>query len=507
MPGLRVLIIDDDELLSEYIKVHLEDLGCVVATAVSGEQGLAMMDSFSPQLVLVDWMMEGINGLEVCRALRRGRNGQLLYIMMFTQHGNDDLLVDAFDAGADDFIPKPIVPRVLLARIGGGARMIRLQEQVERERREAHRYLDIVEVLVLGVDMGGNITLLNRKACEVLGYAEHDILGKNWLDTIIPEVYRESMRSILEHAAGGDMEGLNYFETQVLARSGEQRLVAWYNNIIVDGGKVTGMLYAGEDITEARDADLKRKIFAEHLQQAQKIQAVGNLTGGITHNFNNILASIIGYAELAKEVADESGEENIKFFLDSIRSVCVDARGLIDALLAFSQGVDGESKVPLLPPVLNDIERMLKPVLNSSVEFSVEATAQIPQVLINPEDVHQMLANLSINARDAMGDGGSIVVSLLHQQSLSGTCSSCHQVFEGEFIELTVSDNGSGISGGICGSIFDPFFTTKAVGKGTGLGLSMVHGTMHGYDGHILMEPRAGGGTSVRLLFPVQQDN
>lgn len=113
--GLRILIIDDDEFLCQEIKLHLEAGGHIVALASSGEQGLDLVDSFHPQIVLVDWLMNGMDGLEVCRTLRESRRNRLLYIMVFTQHDNEDLLVEAFDAGADDYIPKPVSPRILHA--------------------------------------------------------------------------------------------------------------------------------------------------------------------------------------------------------------------------------------------------------------------------------------------------------------------------------------------------------------------------------------------------------
>jgi len=233
------------------------------------------------------------------------------------------------------------------------------------------------------------------------------------------------------------------------------------------------------------------------------MQAVGNLTGGIAHNFNNILASVIGYTELAQELTADSDEKNLNFFLDSVHEAGIEARRLVETLLSFSRGRDGEAKAPLLLPVLNDVKRMLTPLLTSSVQLSVNMSQKIPMVLANPEDIHQMVTNLCINARDAMGDSGEIVISLHHQAHLVATCDSCHEAFEGEYVELRVADDGAGISSDVLESMFDPFFSIKAVGKGTGLGLSMVHGTMHGYQGHILVDTNSGEGTRFRLLFPV----
>ncbi len=447
--------------------------------------------------------MKGMDGLEVCRALRKSRLGQLLYIMIFTQHNNEDLLVNAFNAGADDFIPKPIATRVLLARVRAGERLIRLQEEVERERREAHRYLDIVDVIVLGLNTLGEITLLNGKGCDVLGYAERELLGSNWFQTILPKNCRDPIKALFEYTVSGNMEDLGYFESQLVTRTGEHRLIAWRNSVIYDEGTLSGFLFSGEDITKNRAVEQDREQLSQRLQQAQKMQAVGNLTGGIAHNFNNILASVIGYTELAQEALSDSGDKNLKLFLDNIHEAGMEAKGLVESLMSFSRGDDGEHRTPLLSPVLEDVERMLKPVLTASVQLHVQVSEPIPKVLINPEDVHQMVTNLCINARDAMGNSGAIELSLRHQQKLSATCDSCHHHFENEYVELSVSDYGSGISEEVVSRMFEPFFTTKDVGKGTGLGLSMVHGAMHGYQGHILVEPRPGGGTRVRLLFPV----
>ncbi|NOX76040.1 MAG: response regulator [Gammaproteobacteria bacterium] len=503
LPGLRILIIDDDEFLCQELRLRLEDIGHTVGVARSGEEGLACVDSFGPQLVLVDWLMTGMDGLEVCRALRKSRLGQLLYIMMFTQHDNEDLLVNAFNAGADDFIPKPITTRVLLARVRAGERLIRLQEEVERERREAHRYLDIVDVIVLGLNTLGEITLLNGKGCNTLGYTERELLGSNWFHTVLPKNCREPIKALFDHAVSGNMNNLGYFETQLVTRTGEYRLIAWRNSVIYDEGTLSGFLFSGEDITQKRQVEQEREQLSQHLQQAQKMQAVGNLTGGIAHNFNNILASVIGYTELAQEALPDSGDKNLKLFLDNIHDAGMEARGLVETLMSFSRGDDGGRQAVLLPPVLDDVGRMLKPVLTASMQLRVQASESVPRVLVNPEHIHQMVTNLCINARDAMGNTGTIELSLLHQPMLSATCHSCHQHFESEFVELSINDHGSGISKEVISRMFEPFFTTKDVGKGTGLGLAMVHGTLHGYQGHILVESRLGEGTRIRLLFPV----
>jgi PAS domain S-box-containing protein len=501
-PGFRILVIDDDEFLSLEIKIRLEGLGYSVATAASGQRGLELAELFQPQLVLVDWLMDGMDGLDVCRGLRKSRFGRQLYIMLLTGYDTESLLLQAFDAGVDDYVPKPIAPRVLLARIRAGERLILLQEQVEKGHREAHRYLHIVDVMIFGVNEQGDIALINRKSCDILGCCEEDVIGLNWLDYVIFEEYREPVRAILDYTASRGTENSGYFEALLQAQHGEQKLIAWRYSVIYENGALSGFLFAGEDLTEKRAAEREHQQLEKYLQQAQKMQAVGNLTGGIAHNFNNILASVIGYTELAQELVRDTESRSLTLFLNNIHEAGIEAKGLVETLMSFSRRGVADAQVPLLVPVLNDISRMLSPVLTSTVKLSVEVKGQVPVVLINPEQVHQMVTNLCINARDAMGDSGRIVISLRHHSHLKGVCSSCHHAFSGEYVELRVADNGGGVSDEVLVSMFDPFFSTKAVGKGTGLGLSMVHGSMHGSQGHILVDSTCGRGTDFRLLFP-----
>ena len=209
---------------------------------------------------------------------------------------------------------------------------------------------------------------------------------------------------------------------------------------------------------------------------------------------------------MVQEQIAESADESLKFFIDNIHEAGLEARDLVKNLASFSRGSNGELQTPLLSPVLEDIERMLKPVLTSSINLRLETTAQIPQVMVDPEHVHQMITNLCINARDALGGSGEVVISLRQQKHLTGVCSSCHEKFEGDFVELAVTDNGPGIPEAVIESMFDPFVSNKEVGQGTGLGLSMVHGSMHGSNGHILVTSRANEGTIIKLLFPVPKE-
>ncbi len=507
---LRVLVIDDDPFIIEEIRSILEDSGYSVESAKNGEEGIRVFNLFHPQLVLVDWRMPGMDGLDVCRELRKKRQIKPLHIAIFTQHGHESLLLEAFRLGANDFVAKPISPQALLARVGAVERQVVLQEQLNQKVEEVQYYLDSVEVIILGLDLSGKITLINRKGCDVLGYEEHELLGENWFSRCVPDDVRDQVFAKFNKVISGDASAVDENENPVITRTGGQRLVTWHNTLSFDeSGAISGVVSNGEDITEKRRIELESQRLSEQLNQAQKMQSVGVLTGGIAHNFNNILASIIGYTELTQEILSQNKDkqsQQLSLFLGNIHEAGIEAKCLVESLLSFSRGAENEKKTLLLSPIIEDIKRMLEPVLTSSISLTVKADDSLSEVLVDPGHIHQMVTNLCINARDAMGDSGEIELRLHKVRQIDAVCGSCHETFSGRFVELSVADIGEGIKAEVLAVMFEPFFSTKPVGKGTGLGLPMIHGTMHGYKGHILVESEVGGGakcgTTFRLFFP-----
>ena len=382
---LRILVVDDDSFILQEIALHLMGAGYQVETAESAAQALEKMDTFHPKIVLTDWIMEGMDGLELCRALRQRKNGHLLYIILLTSHDAEDSLVSAFDSGADDYIPKPVSPRILLARVQAGARLVRLQLEVEQARRE--------------------------------------------------QAERERM--------------------------------------------------------------------AQQIQRAHKMQAIGTLTGGIAHNFNNYLAAILGYAELAREMFPGVGDGQLDEFLDNIHQAGSEARDLVVSLRSFSSGGSDSRKVPLLGVMLDDIVRMLQPVMTASIRLKADFDSDVPLVLVSQDQMYQMMMSLCINAREAMEGAGEIGLCLRYVHDVRSTCASCHEWLGDDYLELSVRDTGRGIDAKTLQRVFDPFFSSKDVGRGTGLGLSVVHGIMHGCGGHVLVDSEVGEGSCFRLLFPV----
>jgi len=272
------------------------------------------------------------------------------------------------------------------------------------------------------------------------------------------------------------------------------------NALNLDGRPM--LLAAIRDVTERQRAEEARSQLEAQLRQAQKMEAIGHLTGGIAHDFNNILTSIMGYIALAGERPCVGEDTRLAHYLDQAQTAVRRARDLIHQMLTFSRGQRGEPRPVALSAVIQEATKLLRSILPSSVELNADQARDLPQTLIDPVHVEQVLMNLCINARDAMNHAGTIRLELRATQYVGTACTSCRQLVAGPYLEFAVSDNGPGIPDDVMDRMFEPFFTTKEVGKGSGMGLATVHGIVHEYGGHVLVETRAGAGATFRILLP-----
>jgi signal transduction histidine kinase len=259
------------------------------------------------------------------------------------------------------------------------------------------------------------------------------------------------------------------------------------------------------ELAFANDA---KEAFRLQMNQMQKVESIGRLTSGISHDFNNILACMLGYNELnhyiSEEMTNEKLSEELKYNTKQVDVAGQRAVTLIKKMMAYSRKETKKESMNVkpTPEVITEVLTMLQPALTSQIKWKVvlncDDTVQIDEV-----DLHQILTNLAVNARDAMKErGGIIKISLNKVVNLKSQCVACAETLEGDFIELSLSDNGTGIEPQTISRMFDPFFTTKQVGEGTGLGLFTVSGMVHHSHGHLLVDSTLGEGTTFRLLFP-----
>jgi len=311
---------------------------------------------------------------------------------------------------------------------------------------------------------------------------------------------------------------LNHLEktTRFEMRVAEQIITVNATSVVNDLKHRVGLVAEFENITERENNKLKLLSTIEKNQelnhqvnQMQKIESISRLTSGIAHDFNNILAAIIGYNQLNKFVAedclDEQLKEEIFFNTDQVAKASERATELIKKMMAYSRQNPTNKEIEIRPTcdVINDVLDMMRPALTSIFQLYAEVDSDLT-IQIDSTSLHQILTNLIVNARDAMKQGGSVTISLKQVTKQQLVCNACVQKLEGDFIELSISDMGTGIDQKVIDHIFDPFFTTKPVGEGTGLGLSTVSGMVHEAHGHILVESKTTApntGTTFRLLF------
>jgi CheY-like chemotaxis protein len=236
------------------------------------------------------------------------------------------------------------------------------------------------------------------------------------------------------------------------------------------------------------------------------MEAIGKLTGGIAHDFNNLLTSIMGYVTLAGEREAALADRRLGGYLAQAQRSCERARDLIQQMLMFSRGQRGSPRTLALGPLVEDSLASVRPALSATVRLAVEVAPDAPPVLVDPLQVEQVLLNLCLNARDAIDGAGLVRVTVRPLHAAGLVCSGCRAPVAGEFVELTVEDNGHGMSPDVVERIFEPFFSTKEAGKGTGMGLAMVHGIVHEHGGHVIVESELGRGSRFRVLWPARLD-
>ncbi len=270
-----------------------------------------------------------------------------------------------------------------------------------------------------------------------------------------------------------------------------------------DDGKANRVAGTMLDATDQKQSENERESLQNQLQHAQKLDSIGQLTGGVAHDFNNILSSIMGYTSLAIEECPENNPEFLEY-LAEVSKAGIRAKELIAQLMAFSRRETKEAETLSLADIVQETLNMLKPTIPVAVELNLDIESDLPLVRANAVQIHQVITNLVINAADSIQDFGMIDVRVQTRRMDDSLCTSCQQSFSGDFIELSVTDTGVGISEQDLIRMFEPFFTTKELGKGTGMGLAMVHGLLHSHDGHIQVESTPGQGSRFSLYFPYE---
>jgi PAS domain S-box-containing protein len=372
------------------------------------------------------------------------------------------------------------------------------RKRAERELRESEaRYKNLfssIRDVIIVADPERNIITANQPALrEVFGYELEDVMGrKAHILYAGREGYQLAGRKIFDRkeAVGGE-----FLEVDFRRKNGEVfRGELYALKLLDEEGTPVGNFGVIRDVTERRRLE-------EQLVHAQKMEALGTLTGGIAHEFNNIMTAIIGFAEYLKDEMDEADPS--RQYATVIHAAAERAAKLTDGLLAYSRKKVPRMEAVDVSEVLDTVEGFLAKIVGENIELQTKISTSGLTVTADKAQVEQVLLNLATNAMDAMPQGGVLTIRADGLEISQEDAVSAGSIRPGEYAVISVSDTGGGIHEDVRSRIFEPFFTTKDVGKGTGLGLSVVYGIIEQHRGHIFMDTRPGRGTTFSLYLPL----
>jgi two-component system cell cycle sensor histidine kinase/response regulator CckA len=385
------------------------------------------------------------------------------------------------------------------ARIAGVAEDITERKRIADELRESERrfrgMLANLELVSVMLDRDGRIRYCNDYLLRLTGWERDDIIGRNWFDTLAPPDAPE-LRALFA-ALIADQPPAWHHENEILTLGGGRKLIRWNNSVLrSSAGEVVGTASIGEDITE-------QKLLEDQFRQAQKMEAVGRLAGGVAHDFNNILNVITGYGDMLLRKAPVGDPTRPR--LEQILRAAERAAGLTRQLLAFSRKQVLDPKVLEPGRVLADMEKMLGRLIGEDLDLKLTLTARA-RVKVDPGQLEQVVMNLVVNARDAMPKGGLLTIDAADVELSQDLAHRREIVPAGRYVTLAVTDTGAGMDEKTLSRIYEPFFTTKPEGKGTGLGLATVYGIVKQSGGHIVVESEIGRGSQFRIYLPQVED-
>jgi PAS domain S-box-containing protein len=505
-PG-TILNVDDDVMGRFAITYLLRAAGFQVHEAGTAAEALRLA-VHKPDLVLLDVHLPDGSGFDVCRRLKEDPATAavpVVFLSAVAVQGEDR--IHGLALGADDYLVKPVEPAVVVAhvkailRIHQAERQTRAAQALAAEARsrlaDAEQTLARDAVLLAGVrdpliitDLQGVVVYWNEGGTRLLGWAADEMVGRPLADRF-PEDEQAGFRAALRSVASG-VEWESEFEEY--RKDGSRVWVEVHASRIADAVRgQDGILWLAHDIT-------RRKRLEEQYRQAQKMEALGRLAGGVAHDFNNLLTIIIGYGELL--LTSVPRENPVFGMIDQITRAGERAAGLTRQLLTFSRPQLVRPRVLDLNAVVTDLEKMLQRIIGEDIDLCTRLQADLGPVKADPAQIDQVILNLAVNARDAMPTGGKLTLETRNVE-LDVACTwSNPDARTGPHVLLAVSDTGCGMPEAVKARLFEPFFTTKEAGKGTGLGLATVYGIVKQSGGHIAVWSEPELGTTFKVYLP-----
>ncbi|MEN6507335.1 MAG: PAS domain S-box protein [Smithella sp.] len=372
-------------------------------------------------------------------------------------------------------------------------------ENALRESEELYtRLVDTIPDAVIRTDLNGHILFANDYAFQRGGYKWEEMEGRNILEFVPSEEHErviQNLKRIMEEGKQGP------YEYPLIIKDGSLIPFEVTSGVLRSAdGTPGGLVHVCRDITLRQQNEQEKKNLQERLSQAQKMESVGRLAGGVAHDFNNMLGVILGHTELVMEITNP--EQPIHSHLREVRKAAERSANLTRQLLAFARKQTVSPMEIDINETVSGMIKMLQRLIGEDIHLSWLPCVNPWKIKIDPSQIDQILANLCVNARDAITGVGRISIELGNISINNDFCADHPECIPGDYIFLAVSDDGCGMSKEIQDKLFEPFFTTKDVGKGTGLGLSTVYGIVKQNNGFINVYSEPGQGTTFRIYLP-----
>lgn len=484
-----ILIVDDLATGRDTLESVLYNQNYNLVFAESGEDALKKAVICDLDLILLDVMMPAMDGFEVCRRLRNDPILAEVPIILITALDDQGSRLKGIEAGADDFISKPFNRIELKARVHSITRLNRYRRLVvAQEQIQQQAYLlDIAQDAIFVIDLQNKITYWNRSSELIYGWTKSEVIGKDLKEFIYKTSKEIDIPSIVIEK--GSWNG----EIDTIKKDGHKiTLASRWTLVNSRNGLPKSIFTINTDITE------KKKLEAQFLR-AQRMECLGALTSGVAHDLNNVLSPIMMFIQLLKtKLPDEKNQKLLSMLENSSQR----GADLVKQVLSFGRGVESQPIATQISHLISEIKTIVTATFPKNIRPKINVQKDLWTILVDTTQMHQVLMNLCVNARDAMPDGGILSISAENIYIDQSYVQSNPNAQVGSYVVTEVSDTGQGMSQEIIDKIFEPFFTTKEIGKGTGLGLVTIKSIVKTYGGFITLESKLKEGTSFKIYLP-----